>query len=194
MTRGELETLIAAYMHRTDLGPYIPGFIELAGQRIGRTLRSQANETVVELGITEPNTALPDDYRGMRSVLSKQDRGPRVLSAMSPTQLARYTSNGTPAFYCIQGKTITVQPFTAGVIILDYWAEPAALPATTSTNAVLTAYPYLYLYAALVEASVFVDDTEKAGNMAGVFNNEITEVNNQGSDAMSGAIPVIGAA
>ena len=191
MNRGELETLIAQYMHRNDLGAFIPGFIDMATDRIGRTLRSQVNETTLTLGITVNPTPLPADFRGMRTVLSEQDRGPNPLRAMSPTQLARATSIGTPAFYAISGKSIQVQPFVAGNLIIDYWGNPAPLTSESSTNAVLTEYPYLYLYASLVEAAVFVDDTKKAGDMAGVFNNEIFEVNQMSADANSGAIPII---
>lgn len=194
MNRGELETLIAQYMHRNDLTANIPGFIDMATQRIGRTLRSQINEVSLTLGMTANPTPLPDDFRGMRTVLSEQDRGPNPLRAVSPTQLARASSIGTPAFYAVAGKTITVQPFTAGNLLIDYWAEPAALTTPSSTNSVLTEYPYLYLYAALVEAAIFVDDTQKAGDMAGVFNNEISEVNQMSADANSGAIPIISGA
>lgn len=196
MTRADLEALIATYMHRSDLGGLIPGFIARATRVIGRDLHSQANLTVLTFGITQAVMDLPLDYRGMRTVNAQADRGPRPLQAVSPTQIAKYQSagGGMPAFYAISGLSIIVAPFTAGDLTLEYWNQPAALINGTSTNKVLDAYPDLYLYASLVEAGLFVRQPETVKVFAAAFNSDLFEINRMTADSNAGAIPAIGGA
>jgi hypothetical protein len=192
MNRGELESLVASYMHRTDLATQIPGFIDFATKRLGRMLRSQENETTLTWVTDQNPFVLPADYRGMRAVSVAQDRGPKTLTAVSLQQINRLASIGIPATYAVSGKTITFAPYQASTITIDYWNEPAALNTGTDTNAVLTEYPYLYLYASLVEAAIYVEDAEKASTMSDVLLGEVDQVNSMSRDANAGGLPSMG--
>jgi hypothetical protein len=193
MNRGELETLAANYMHRNDLTSDMPGFVDFATKRLGRMLRSQANEAAFEFSANSNPYPLPADYRGMRAVTSAQDRGPKVLASVSPQQINRLQSIGVPAVYSVSAKLITFAPYQASTITINYWQEPEAMALATDTNAVLEQYPYLYLYATLVEASIFVDDTEKAASMMDVLVGEVDQVNSMSRDANAGDLPTMGA-
>lgn len=191
MNRGELEALIAQYMHRTDLAAQIPGFITLSTQRLGRMLKSQVNEITAIHQPTVNPSALPADFRGMRVVYSRENRGPVPLQSQSATRIARYRQDGSPAAYSISGKAITIAPFRAGDYDLVYFAEPAELTTTGSENAVLDEYPYLYLYAGLVEANIFVKDPEQANSMLEILRSEVFEVNAMSGAARAGDAPQI---
>ena len=189
MNRGELEALVANYMHRTDLATQIPGFIDLATQRLGRMLKSQVNEITVDFQPTENPSLLPADFRGMRSVYSLEDRGPVALQSQSISRITRFRDSGSPAAYNVQGKSIRIAPFRAGTYELHYFAEPGELSGPTSENAVLDEYPYLYLYASLVEANIFVKDPDQAQAMLQIFSSEVFEVNAMSGAARAGDAP-----
>ena len=191
MTRAELETLIASYLHRVDMTTDIPGFIALATQRLGRMLRSQVNQTVVLFQPTTATSALPADYRGMRAVYSQESRGPVALSSAGLHRISRFASTGSPAVYSITGKSITIAPFRAGDFELHYYNEPATLTTGSSTNAVLDEYPYLYLYASLVEANIFLQSPDQAARMLSIFTGEVRDVNSQSMYASAGDAPAV---
>ena len=189
MNRGELEALVAKYMHRTDLAADIPGFVDLATQRLGRMLKSQVNEISVDHQPTENPSDLPADFRGMRAVYSLEDRGPVALQSQSISRITRFANSGSPAAYNIQGKQILIKPFRAGTYELHYFAEPAALGSPSSENAVLDEYPYLYLYASLVEANIFVKDPDQANAMLNILTSEVFDVNAMSGAARAGGNP-----
>ena len=191
MNRGELELLIAGYMHRKDLAGDIPGFIVLATARLGRDLRSQENQTILNpYQPLEDISPLPDDYRGLKglSYLSGSAR----IDVVTATQgvLATFAQTGNnPQVYNIIGKSIEIRPFSPIDYRLIYYNSPAELVDTDSTNQVLTAYPYLYLYASLIEAFTFTQDGGARETVLGTFGSEVTLVNNQSENADVGARP-----
>lgn len=193
MTRTELETLIGQYLHRTDLTGQIPGFIDLATRRIGRMLRSKSNEVLAQLVVTANPTALPADFASMRSISQGQSGGPVSIvpsSQLRFNQFARVGA-GTSVVYNIQGKFIEFAPLGAGTYDLDYFAVPAELTSGASTNGVLTDLPYLYLYASLVEANIFIQDPEMSNQMLGIFMNEVEDENRLTSKSNAGDLPAV---
>ena len=166
MNRGELETLIAKYIHRDDLGSgagnedVIGGFIDLATIRIGRDLRSAENETIVDpFNPADQVSPLPSDFQNVRDISYLSGAQRVVLKAKSPGTLAAFPQTGSsPAFYRVIGKEIEITPFQAKDFRLIYFNAPAALTDTSSENDILTAYPQLYLYASLIEAYFFTQD------------------------------------
>lgn len=189
MNRGELELLVAQYMHRGDLTNNIPGFVDLATQRLGRMLKSQVNEITANINPTVNPSPLPADYRGMRAVYSMEDRGPVTLQSQNISRINRFANTGSPTAYNVQGKAILIRPFREGTYELHYFAEPAALGSAASENAVLSEYPYLYLYACLVEANIFTKDPEQASAMLEILAGEVFEVNAMSGAARAGNAP-----
>ena len=166
MNRGELETLIAKYIHRDDLGSgagnedVIGGFIDLATIRIGRDLRSAENETIVDpFNPADQVSPLPSDFQNVRDISYLSGAQRVVLKAKSPGTLAAFPQTGSsPAFYRVIGKEIEITPFQAKDFRLIYFNAPADIPDPNSENDILTAYPQLYLYASLIEAYFFTQD------------------------------------
>jgi len=191
MNRGELELLVAGYLHRDNLAGDIPGFITLATARIGRDLRSQENQIILDpfqplTGIS----ALPADYRGLKG-LSYLNGGKRVdLVTATQCVIASFTQEASrPQVYNVIGKSIEIRPFSPLDFRLIYFNAPADLVDTESTNAVLTAYPYIYLYGALIEGFTFTQDGGGRDVVLGTFGEEVALINKQSEKADTGARP-----
>jgi hypothetical protein len=193
MNRGELETLIAQYIHRDDLGPNIPGFIDLATSRIARDLRSAENETVLDP--YEPTTQisdLPDDFQSIRDISWGTGAGRVALKASSPAQMGIYPQTGSsPVFYRVIGKQIEITPFQAKEFRLVYFNAPADLVDDASENKILTAYPAIYLYASLIEAYFFTQDAGGHGLASETYSSEVAIENTRTTKADSGDRPSI---
>ena len=196
MNRGDLETKIAAYIHRTDseLLDEIPGFIDLATNRIGRDLRSAENQTILEpFAPADQVSDLPDDFRAVRDISYLQGAARVVLRSSSPVGMSRFQQTGNrPTFYRLIGKSIEITPFQAKEFRLVYFNAPAALETETSENKILTAYEQIYLYASLIEAYFFTQDAGGRDLAASTYTSEVEAENLRTSKADAGDRPAIG--
>ena len=68
-----------------------------------------------------------------------------------------------------------------------YFSNPSALVIDTDTNDVLTNYPYLYLYAALVEGFFYTQDAGGREKALENYTSEVSELNRQSANADAGA-------
>lgn len=196
MNFGELKTLVADYGHRTDQQTVnkIPGFIDLATKRIGRDLMGQVNTIILDPFQPASGMApLPDDYRNMKEISWLQATRRVQLKSGSVDTLANYTATADAAlFYKVQGLSIEIKPFSARDYRLIYYAQPAALVNDEDTNLVLDAYPYLYLYASLVELWFYVQNGGAQQSSLETYTSEITETNRQSANAAAGGQLTIG--
>lgn len=197
MTRGELETLVANYLHRTDLVGDIPGFITLATSRLGRELRTQWNEYYLDpFTVLEQMQELPAGFRQMRRLSYPAARGPVTLVSQGSHLIDRFrnrfdNAGGIPAAYALVGATVQIEPFLAGDYRLNYWGNPAELAASGSTNLILDNFPYLYLYACLVEAYIFTQDDAMVEKTLDVLNSEVDAVNIEAKRTRIGDAPAM---
>lgn len=191
MNKGELEAKIASYLHRNDLAMDIPGFIELATARIGRDLRSNWNFTVINPTISSVPYVLPDDFRAVRSITTQQDGGPHQLVAMPAHYFNKARGSGVPMWYRIRGRQLEIVPFQARDYEIAYWNTPATLSLGTDTNDVLTQYPYLYTYASLFEAAIFLQDPAMELKFREIYLAETADVNRESASADQGDAPAM---
>ncbi len=192
MNRGELEALAASYMHRTDLAGNIPGFISLATARLARDLRSVFNETFEEISVAADPTPLPDDFRAMRSIAQNTNGGSTSLRYVGAHEITKYRNNdGQAMVYTIRGREMQIRPYQAGTYTVDYYNAPAALTTTADTNDVLENYPYLYLYATLIEGYIFIQDESMAASMLNIYSTELEAVNAESKKSRTGDAPAM---
>ena len=193
MNRGELEALVAQYIHREDLGDQIPGFIDLATNRIGRDLRSAENQTVLEpFSPATQVSDLPEDFRNMRDVTYLLGSARVVLRSASPKTMSGVPQTGNrPIYYRLVGKQIEIVPFQVKEMRLVYFNAPAPLTDSASENAILTNYEQLYLYASLIEAYFFTQDAGGHGLATETYTSEIDAENNRSKKADAGDRPSI---
>ncbi len=192
---GELADLVVDYAHRPDLLERTQNiFIPFASARLGRDLRSMSNEAVVSLDgeVLGDPMALPDDFGSIRSLWFDGNNGPHRLRSRDEAQITRQAKTGaTPRFYMIRDNAITTRPFVASLHTLAYHTVPV-LNETDDENDVLTNYPYLYLYASLVELQVFVQDDDQRARAVQTYSEEIRIVNRQVARARADAPAGVG--
>jgi hypothetical protein len=193
-TRIELQQAVQNYTHRGDLVTQIPGFIDLATKRLGRDLRSAANEKVIDFAVVSNPQQLPIDYAQIRSLVYPGANGNVWISA-TPMKMAanaqQLPQSGQPMYYSIASKQITITPSALGAYKLDYWCEPAALAIDSDTNQVLIDYPDLYLYATLAEAFFYIQDGDLHKASKDQYREELRMINIQTEQSNAGSAPAM---
>jgi len=171
---SSLQTAVADWLARSDLTAYIPDFIAAAEQEIffGTDdpafpydgLRVRQMESTATLSLSTNPVSLPADFLEQRRLyINDTNRTP--LSAVSPEQLLTDYPNsatGRPQEFAIEGNGVRFgpDPDSAYDARLLYYAKPDPL-ATTSTNGVISAYPMVYLYAALAASAPFTQNDDR---------------------------------
>lgn len=164
-TYSELQSAVLNWMARDtgdSIAAIIPDAIRLAESRFNRLLRVAEMEAN-SLGAS-PNGILnlPIDFQAARRVQAEpygtlEPVTPDWASSAYPTR-----AGGSPAYYTIQGLTLTTYPAYSGDVSVDYYASIPALSDTKTSNWLLKAYPDAYLFATLVEVCAFTKDGETA--------------------------------
>ena len=193
--KSDLVTLVESYMHRSDatMDNNIGAWIDFATSRIGRDLRSQANEVALDLTPLANPVVLPANYREMKVIQYPGDGNADIpLRSVPPSTIARITNTGSsPAVYSVNAFELIIKPFQDKTFSTVYWAEPDALVADTDENDVLNAYPYIYLYAVLVEGNAWVQDFAARSNWLATFAGEVALTNDQSQQADVGNTPAM---
>ena len=196
MDRDALLALVESYAHRNDasVDNNIEQFIEFATKRIGRDLRSQFNTVTRDPVVgTENPIPLGEDFREMRIASYPSDGLSRVdLKAVPVHLLERVTSTGSsPRVFTVVGTDMIIKPFQQKVITITAWVEPAELDSGTAENDVLTQYPYLYLYATLIELWMWTQDPDLRDAALADYNAETVLINEQSAASDLGDAPAM---
>ena len=190
-------TLIAefeAYIKRSFAINRQDTFIQLSELRIQRALRPRENVVKTTIIPTSNLIDLPADFIDLRELSAKNGNRVVVLSSIGRHRLSIATSQtGFPVVYSIIGNQIEVGPITIPPeFTLWYWQKFPPLVSPTDTNILLTTYPYVWLYAMLVEGAVYIQDDTMRQIAIETYTNEVQRVNQRESQGRFGEAPVIG--
>ena len=179
-TYAELQTAVAAWLNRTDLTAVIPDCIKLAEVRI-KTLtnaRQVEAEATLACAVGSATIALPSDYKAPVA-LWLTDVDPREqLPQLLPQNLPTSTSNGRPQYWAIDAANVRFDcPADSTYAVALRYKQTLALSNATTTNAILTDYPDVYLFGALVEAAAYCMD-ERAVAWDTRFQSAVQAMNN----------------
>lgn len=160
---ADLTALIARWTHRSNLTADIPDFIALAESEINTDMKMRLMEQSFPLVLVAGTqlVAMPPRFiEPVKLEIVYTGRDNKALTYLNAQQITNnaYTGvAGEPDYWSIDGDSL-------------YFAYPADLNyalsfrmlqgfslATTGTNALMTKYPGIYLYGALVQASAFMD-------------------------------------
>ncbi len=194
LDRSTLITEFEAYIKRSFNIDRQDTFVQLSHARIMRDLRSQENIVQVTIVPTVPLIDLPSDFIDVRE-LSYQNGARRiVLTSVGRHRFALAASRtGFPVVYSIIGNQVEVGPKTLPAeFVLWYWQKLPALINPTDSNVILTTFPYLYLYAMLIEGSVYIQDDTMRQIAIDTYQAEIGQVNGQADRSRFGEAPIIG--
>lgn len=181
---GTLQTAVATRAVRADLTTMIPDFIRRAHDMIvGEVVMS------ADLTISTQSTALPTGFRDALS-LWLVNRPMKQLSEASP-QVTQYIS-GTGIPYCFRvddALLVYPTPMATYSAKLVYRLERDFFADDDATNAILTRYPFVYLYGSMAEAMRQIRDAAEADRYELMFRAEIERINAvEVGDATRGAL------
>lgn len=164
-TYSELQAAIASRLHRTDLTADIVDFITLAEKSLNHTLGLTSQETEATLtAVVGSRSLTPPSLFGAPVALYLTTYLPRYeIGYQLPSDMQVYSDNGEASAWTIDGSTIkTDRPADiAYTYAFRYVAEFDI--ASTLTNTLLTSYPDLYLFGALIEAADHIRDDASMG-------------------------------
>lgn len=204
INHAELEDAIKDYSQRGDLDAQIQRWIDMTRYRFGQQLRALSNQVTATLtALADPNAHLydlPGNFAKLRAVYTINADGARtaLVSPFGSRQLERNRVSGTPVRGYIftgsgDGKVFTrasnspgdsatyqqlqLIPASGEDLSIVYWSIPAALIAGTDTNETLLQWPYLYLYACMIEAHTFTLDFDARDSMKEIYDKELMAAN-----------------
>ncbi|MGJ0430870.1 phage adaptor protein [Methylobacter sp.] len=190
----ELQDTIADWIHRTDLGTQIPVFIYLAERKISNNIRAReleiAGTTTTAVGVATVD--LPTDYASLKNIQILGSPN-SVLTLLPDDTILAYNANGStgvPQFYSIAGNSILLSPIPDGeyTVSYTYYQDVVSLSSTNPTNWILTEYPYVYLYGALIEACVYTVDPDMVAFYQEKFDAAINDMwENSALESFSGS-------
>lgn len=142
-------------------------------------LRSDEMLTETTIAMTSGSGSIPADCLAVRRL--DRDSDTVGISPLSPDAFAMRTAHsdsGSIRWYTVEGRTLKTAPggYTGNLNIL-YYARPAGITESNTTNVVLTARPMLYLYATLVEGFNFMNADDKAQKSLGLLRSLLSGVN-----------------
>lgn len=165
-----LKALVASYLHRTDLTSLMETFIEHGRLRLSDRLRVPEMETYATVTLTSGVGALSSDVAEVRTV-----KGSRM--ELLPAPLPQVVESSSEGLYAIVGLDLYAPG--CGSATVYYWERPQTLvgAAGSATRAVLSLYPTVWLYAALVEAYFYLQDSENGAAAELRLDEAITRAN-----------------
>jgi hypothetical protein len=180
-SRTDLTKAVAGYMNRTDLDPAMDSFIVIAEGRIALDLRTWQMVKPATLTQSEGEEwiAVPADWLEWDGLWIDGDR----LDYASPdTWQNLVNTQRTAGQYSMLGGYLLVAdmlPTGAPDIVVkaSYYARIPALNDTDPAPWLLTQYPQVYLYAALVSACEYVKDDARAQGWAAQYQAMVSTLN-----------------
>jgi hypothetical protein len=189
-----LQADIAAYMHRDDLAAVIPGFVALAEARINRDLRvAEMEEFDTIFNVQDSSYLLPGRFLAVRELW--YDKGTRSIALKSVGRHAMAAHRGAQGdasvYSMVNYQLVEVAPTGPSTINLLYYAAPKPLGAGSLANPVLTSYPYLYLYASLIEAAIYTQDMALEQSYQARYQTDLIRSNEQADITRFGESPTM---
>lgn len=190
---ANLKQAIQNFSHRDDVSSVIDDFIDLAENRIDNGLRLRSNE--LRSTATAPTSdrflALPDRFLEMRRLSLINGSNTYDIEYRAPEAL-KLESAGIPKFFTITSQIeFDRTPSSGYTIEMAYYARLNPLSDSNTSNNVLTDYPNLYLYGALVELHQWARDESASAYYLSIFNTELELANSQELRGRYGVAPVI---
>lgn len=155
-----LQTEIANTLARDDLTDDIPLFIQLAENKLYRTLNLRNEETALSVSISSGVAAVPSDFKALK--FAYYDYSPiRLLRWVSLNELYNdypfRSDTDYPYVISREGSNFVFGPPSVnGTLKGIYWAKLASLSTSNTTNWYTDNAPDALLYGSLLEATAFI--------------------------------------
>lgn len=161
-TYANLQTAMSTWLGNSLNSASYPDMITIFEAAANRRLRVRQQEATATITMSSGTGTLPTDYLSWRRIkwpgsvaVDLEYAEPSWIQNMYPT-----SATGQPAFFTIEGSTISVRPVDDTSLTMQYFQKIAALSGTL--NWLFVAHPDLYLFGSLVEAEMFGVNDERA--------------------------------
>jgi len=165
---GELKSAVSDFLNRSDLDSVIPTFIDFAEAEFNRNLRVRQMVKRAEAVIDARFSAVPADFIEAKDLVVVDVNPVQPLSFVTQQEMAQqrnfeYTTAGVPINFTVVGDQFEFVPTpdTEYSLEMAYFAKIDALEDDADTNWLLTDYPDLYLYTALMHSAPYLKDDER---------------------------------
>jgi hypothetical protein len=182
-TYSDLKTAVADYLARTDLTSKIPDFITFAENRLRRDLRIRQMLKLVNAAMTanDSTLSLPSDFLEMRDIHLNTTPN-SALEYLSPNIFYRNadaTNTGIPKRYTLLASDFQFAPIpdSAYNVRMLYYAAPAYLSDSNTSNVFLANCADALLYASLGEAEPYIMNDERLNTWAALYQRAIDTIN-----------------
>ena len=186
---GELKTAIADYMDRDDLTSQIPTFVQLAEERIARTVKPNGFERYATSAFTigDPSISKPVRFKVMRSFIFTDASSNKINLKRRPYSFIREfwpndSTTGTPRYYSDYGSNfflLAPTPDTAHVFEISYFERLQMLSDTNDTNWLTEFAPDLLLYGSLIEARSYLGNDERIQTWTALYQKAIDDIDEE---------------
>lgn len=188
-----LKASLADWLNRTDLTSQIPDFITLTEAQMTRRFvgrvrqglpapRRIVQRTDATINLADEYVEVPSDFHGPIDFVL-QTTPETVLDYLDPTNLQQWKQadpyNGqAPVYYTVVGCQFQLYPpadqaYTAE---LTYLKRFPTLSDDVPTNWILTDYPDVYLYGALLQASPYLKDDSRVSTWGPLYTAAIDDI------------------
>jgi hypothetical protein len=174
----------------------IPDFITLAENRLRRELRiRQMLKSVTTATVSGDNTIeIPSDFLQVRDFVVMTNPI-QPLSYSSPSALSndpRASEVGVPLSYTILANDFQVSPSPDGIYTVKmlYFAAPAYLSSSNTTNVFLTTAPDALLYASLIEAEPYLMNDARINTWGTMYDRAIGSLTKSDEEGQYSGVPL----
>ena len=181
----ELKSAVADFLNRDDLTSVIPTFISLAEAQMQRVIRHHKMMQRSEAEIDTRYFALPSDWAETVRFHVIGDRTYRLeltsLDDMLQLRQANGNPTGIPTHFAHVGEQLEVYPTPSGTFDVEllYFKDIPALSDSNTTNWLLTDYPDVYLYGALMQSAPYLDDDQRMQVWSTLYGNAVQSINQE---------------
>ena len=179
-TYAELQAAAANWLVRADLTARIPEFIALAEARLNRVLRTRLSETDAALTTTlgSRTVALPAGFTEPLRLWIERADGREELPFLEASLIGASSLRGRPGAWTVDGPNLAFdRPCDRAYAVTLRLLRAFALTDAAPTNALLSDFPDIYLFATLSEAAPFLRDPDLAAAYETKLGRAIAEAN-----------------
>lgn len=158
---ANLTAAIADELHRSDLTTPIADFVLRGEKRIHREVRATEMETAYSGTIAAGVIAVPTDFLAWRAVYINASSAQILQPKTWEWVLANYptrSAQGLPKYIARNATNFEFGPYPDTTYAVKGTYYKRLTTVSSSWNALATANPDLYLYAALTQASAYIGD------------------------------------
>lgn len=184
-TYAELQTAVGNWLDRDDLTARIPEFIDMAESYINDDLRCREMITEGTINPSQVNKyiSLPTGY--LESIGMTDDLGEQLTQVhVDDLENMQYASSvGRPEFYSVTSR-INFERVADSAYNFTFFYYKGLDIATDLTNAILTRYPNIYLYATLIQAEPFLKNEKRVNTWVQLYDAAVKKANNRASESL----------